>query len=444
MSHMKCEFCKIALPVILVILASFYIAYQFVPPSASKELRIATGSKKGAYYQYALQYQDRLKQEGLDLEILNTAGSVEALQLLVDGEVDLAFVQGGVTENQNNKAELSSIASLFYEPLWVFHRKELNTLKYLHELRGKRLSIGKKGSGTRALVIQLLRDNGIDSVNTQLLGLSHAETEIKLQSGEIDAAFFVMSPKSKTIPSLASHPDISIMDFSKRARAYTSHYPFLTSLVIGEGMINLKDNIPNKDTVLLSATASLLTNKNIHPDHVRLLSREAVNIHSKPGLLEKSQQFPSVDYLEVPIHADAERYLKSGPSFLEKFFPYSLATTLDRLKILLIPLLTLLFPLIKGVFPLYRWRIRKRNYLWYKEIYQADLQVYSNDLAVLDTEIEKMTKLHGELLREVSVPLAYMSEFYQLRTHTNLVLNQLEDRRDFLLNRKNARRLSEN
>ncbi len=119
----------------------------------------------------------------------------------------------------------------------VFHRKELKPLTYLYELRGKRLAIGMQGSGTRVLVMQLLRDNGIDSVNTQLLELSHTETEIKLQSGEIDAAFFVMSQKSKTIPNLASHPEISIMDFSKREKAYTSYYPFLTSLVIGEGMM---------------------------------------------------------------------------------------------------------------------------------------------------------------------------------------------------------------
>lgn len=438
---MKCEFCKIGLPIVLVVLASFYIAYQFVPPSAPKELRIATGSKKGAYYQYALKYQANLKKEGLDLEIKNTAGSVEALQLLVDGKVDLAFIQGGVTENLNNdEVGLFSIASLFYEPLWVFHRKELKPLTYLYELRGKRLSIGKEGSGTRALVIQLLRDNGIDPSNTALLDLSQSETEVKLRSGEIDAAFFVMSPKSKTIPNLANHPEITIMDFRKRAKAYTSHYPFLTSLVMGEGMINLNHNIPHTETVVLSATASLMTRKDIHPDHVRLLSREAVRIHSKSGLLEKSQQFPSVDFLEVPIHADAERYLQNGPTFLEKFFPHSIATTLDRLKILLIPLLTLLFPLIRGVLPLYRWRIRSRNYSWYKELYQADLQVYSTDLKVLDAEIEKMAKLHGELLREVSVPLAYMSEFYQLRTHTNLVLNQLKDRRDLLLNRKGSQK----
>ena len=87
---MKCDFCKIWLPILLLIAAGFYVAYQFVPPLASNELRIATGSKKGGYYQYALQYQKNLKKEGVDLQIQTTAGSVEALQLLVDGKVDLA------------------------------------------------------------------------------------------------------------------------------------------------------------------------------------------------------------------------------------------------------------------------------------------------------------------------------------------------------------------
>lgn len=412
----------------------FYAAYQFVPPLASNELRIATGSKKGAYYQYALKYQESLKEEGIDLQIQTSAGSVEALQLLIDGEVDIAFVQGGVTEGLNNdEIGLHSIASLFYEPLWVFHRKSLGELIYLKELRGKRLAIGLQGSGTRALMMKLLRDNGIDANNTTFLSLNYAAAEAMLQSGEIDAAFFVTSPKSKTIATLVVHPDISIMDFSQRDKAYIGYYPFLNSLTIGEGLIDFKENIPSKDIQVLSATASLLVNKEIHPDHVRLLSREALNIHSKPSLLAASREFPSVDYLEVPIHEDAKRYLEKGPSFLEKIFPFSVATTLDRLKILLIPLLTLLFPLVKGAIPLYQWRIRSRNYRWYKELYQADLQVNSSDLKVIDSAIEQMTQLHGELLVEVSVPLSYMSEFYELRVHTNLVLNQLKEQRVLLM-----------
>jgi len=430
---MKCDFCKIWLPIIALIVIGFYVAYQFVPPLASNELRIATGSKKGGYYQYALQYQQYLKKEGINLQIQTTAGSVEALQLLIDEKVDLAFMQGGVTEGLNNKdIGLHSIASLFYEPLWVFQRKSLGELTYLNELRGKRLAIGLEGSGTRALTLQLLRDNGINAENTSLLSLNYASAETMLQKGEIDAAFFVTSPKSKTIATLADHPDISLMSFKQRAKAYTAHYPFLTSLVIGEGLINFKKNIPNKELLVLSATASLLTNKKVHPDHVRLLSRLATRIHGKPGLLEKSREFPSINYLEVPIHDDAKRYLENGPSFLEKIFPFSVATTLDRLKILLIPLLTLLFPLVKGAIPLYQWRIRSRNYRWYKDLYQADLQVNSSNLKEIDAAIEQMTKLHGELLEEVSVPLPYMSEFYQLRMHTNLVLAQLKEQRALL------------
>ena len=437
-TDMKCEFCKIWLPIIAILVAGFYVAYQFVPAAAPSSLRIATGSKEGAYYQYAQEYQQRLKKEGVDLIIQTTAGSVEVLQLLQDGKVDLGFVQGGVA-NDNAKETLHSIASLFYEPLWVFYRKDLKTINYLQELRGKRLAIGQEGSGSRALISQLLTDNGITADNTTLLGLNVEDARKQLENGEIDAAFFVMSPKAEVISVLASNADIAIMNFQRHAKAYTSRYPFLSSLIVGEGLLDLQKNIPEKETVLLSATAALVAVKDLHSDPVRLLSREAIYIHNKPGMFEKARQFPSIEHLEIPIHPDAEQYLQQGPSWLENIFPFSIASKLDQLKILLIPLIALLIPLFKSILPLYNWRIRSKTYRWYKELNEVDRQLDSFDYKVIDQEIDKLTKLHSALAKEVTVPLSHMSEFYELRTHTDHILNRLKERQVFLISSSDSK-----
>ncbi|EIJ36787.1 TAXI family TRAP transporter solute-binding subunit [Thiothrix nivea] len=429
---LKCEFCKIWLPLTLILVAGFYIAWQFVPPAASDNLRIATGSEGDAYYQYAQEYQQALKKEGVNLEIQTTAGSVEALQLLRDGKVDAAFIQGGVGGHKIPAEEgLHSVASLFYEPLWVFMHKDANgkTACNLQELQGKRLAVGPEGSGTRALAMRLLCDNGIKRDNTELSGISSEDAISKLEAGEIDAAFFVSSPKSEGITRLTENPAIKIMNFQRHADAYTRHYRFLDALNLGEGALNLQANVPDKEKTLLATTAALVVGPEVHSDNVRLLTREALRIHHKAGLLEKAWQFPSRDHLEIPIHPDAEQYLKNGPSFLEKYLPFSVAARLDQLKIMLIPLLTLLLPLAKGVMPLYKWRIRSRTYRWYKDINQVDRELENYDLPQTQQAIGNMHKLHNELAQEVSVPLSHMSEFYSLRLHTDHILNRLQERK---------------
>lgn len=432
----QCEFCKIWLPLILLLIAGFYGAWQFVPAGAPNTLKIAVGGKTGTYHDYAQQYQQRVKIEGLSLDILPVAGSVEALQKVKEGEADLALVQGGVANSTMKDAAdqgLHSIASLFYEPLWVFYRKELGEVSHVNTLRGKRISIGKQGSGTQVLVSQLLADNDITAENSTLQPLLMDEAVTKLGAGELDALFIMTSPKEEIVRKLITHPDIALMDFQRQVITYTSHYPFLSSLTLGEGIIDLKNNLPDHNVTLLATTATLIAGKDIHADHVRLFSREAFKIHSKQGLLEKARQFPSLDHLEITIHPAAEQYLQKGPSWLEKVFPFWLAARIDQLKIMLIPLLTLLIPLSKGIMPLYQWRIRSRIYPWYKTLSQLDRKLDSLDLPATEQEIARLHKLHGELAQGVSVPLAHMPEFYNLRTHADHILTRLKERRVRLL-----------
>lgn len=432
---LKCKSCKIWLPLLAILGAGFYIAWQFVPPAASNNLRIAAGSEGSTYYHYAQAYQQSLKSEGINLELQTTAGSVESLKLLREGKVDLAFIQGGIGKNVPAEEGLHSIASLFYEPLWVFMRKDTGnqSTSYLHELQGKRLAIGEEGSGTHALASRLLYDSGVKSDNTTLFSVSGKNAISKLEAGVIDAAFFVSAPESDTVTQLTNHVDIQIMNFKRHADAYTRRYPFLDALHLGEGSLNLQTNVPHNDMTLLAATAALVVSKNMHADHIRLLTREALRIHSKAGLLEKPWQFPSKQHLEIPIHPDAEQYLQNGPSFLETYLPFSVAARLDQLKIMLIPLLTLLLPLAKGVVPLYQRRIRSRTYRWYKDLNQVDRELGNYDLHKTQQAIGNMKQLHGELAREVSVPLSYMSEFYAMRVHTDHILRRLQERETSLL-----------
>jgi uncharacterized protein len=424
---MKCRTCKIWIPILIFIPLSFIIAYQFIEPAPPNEFSIATGREGGGYHTFALKYQKRLAQEHIRLNIQPTAGSIEVLEQLKSGKVSVGLVQGGTAKTVSSD-ELKSIASLFYEPLWVFHRKE-HPLKYLFEVRGKRVAVGEVGSGTRPLALRLLQDNHISADNTTFLALSSNEAALKLAAGEIDVAFFVVSPSAHIITELLTNPEIELLSF-RRDKAYTSRYSFLTSVKLGEGVIDLENNIPQQDKTLLAATATLVARDNLHPDLVHLLLKILIEIHKKGGILEKPGQFPSKKFVEFPMNEDAEHYLQYGPTWLHQIFPFWIASLLDRSKIMLIPLIAIMLPFFKGIVPLYQWGIRSKIFRWYSILREVDQEIdILTDLATIDKEIQRMKTLQQEIIEQVSVPLSYMGEFYSLRLHIRMVLNRLKDQR---------------
>jgi len=421
-----CDFCKVWIPTVLIILLGFIFTFQFVQSPPPKEFRIAVGREGGAYHTFALQYKKHLAQDKINLIIQPSAGSIEGLKLLQSGEVSVALIQSGTAKTVSSEG-LQSLASLFYEPLWVFHRKEL-TVNYLFDLRGKRIAIGEKNSGTQVLAIDLLKYNKVDANNSEFFELSSKQAVEKLSNNEVDAAFFVVSPESQIINELFYNPNFELMSF-RRAAAYSSHFPFLTSLNLGEGVIDLEKNIPAQNKTLLAATANLVARADLHSDLVHLLLREVIKIHHDGGILGNTGIFPSAQFVELPMNKDAKRYLKSGPPWLENVFPFWLASLLDRLKIMLIPLLTLMLPLLKGGMPLYRWQMRFRIFRWYKVLCKFDQRAYNIEkIEEIVKEIDLIEELDRKLAKDVSVPHSYMGEFYHLRLHFRMIMDRLEKR----------------
>jgi len=420
---MKCEWCKITLPIIVVVLIVGIFSYQFIDPAPPKTIKIATGKADGSYYHFATIYHNLLKKEKFDLQLIPTAGSVEALSMLENGEVDVAFVQGGTAKKQDLK-NLMSLCSIYFEPLWVFHRKG-DKFKYLYDLKGKNIYIGGVGSGTRALAKVLLKENNIDETNTNFVDLKNQSPKKALEDGKVDAIFSVISANSSKVQSLLSDNQLELFSF-KRANAYSKRFSYLSALSLGEGVVNLEKNIPNSDKILLGTTATLVATKTLHPDLIRLLLKVAKKVHSPSSIFSMQNQFPTYKYTQIPMSSDAKKYLLKGDSFLEKIFPFWISSMIDRLAIMIIPLLTLLFPLLKGAMPLYRWRVRSKVYKWYKILHEIDSRLKNTDKNELEKTKADLLKILDEIQRETKIPLSYMGEYYDLKVHINLILGKLE------------------
>ncbi len=415
----------------IVAVLGFWGTSKFLKPPPPKSFSIATGRSDGAYYKFAKEYQKLLKKQKITLKIVPTAGSVEALKLLNEDKVDVAFIQGGTAKNYIHNTNLSSLASIFYEPLWVFYNRKLGKINYLYDFKGKKISIGENGSGTKALSKLLLNENNVNKKNTSIKYLSSKNSIKALKSGKIDALFMVVSPESNNIKKLLSDPNIELFSF-RRALAYKQKFLFLTNLTLGEGIIDLKQNIPAENKILLSTTCTLVENNNFNPELMKLLLKIAKTIHSKKTLFADEGFFPNTKFTQIPINEDAKIYLIKGDSLLEKIFPFRVAVTINRLIIFLIPLITLLLPFFKGFLPIYRWRIRYKIYKWYGKLNEIDKNIDSMDVVQIDKTIILIKELQKEIKEQTNIPLSYMGEYYNLQVHIDLILKKLHNRKIIL------------
>jgi TRAP transporter TAXI family solute receptor len=415
---MSADKLKIYIPAFMLALLGFALAYQFVDPAPPSSLSFSAGQKGGAYYAYAERYRDYLKERGIRVTILESAGSVQNVRRLKSGKADIAFVQSGIV-NSNNK-QLQSLGSMYYEPLWVFLRRGLD-VHFLRDLKGKRIAVGLSGSGTQALAMQLLKDNGIAADNATLSSSDTATAATALMQGKLDALFIVSASANQSVQALQANADVRLLGI-KRAEAYTRRIDALSSVGLPEGSLNLALNIPAQDTQLLASTATLIVRNNLHPALQGLIMQAASAIHHGSSLFAEAGTFPAPQRTGLTLSKTATHYYKSGPPFLQRFLPFWAATMIDRLKVLLLPFIALLLPLFKVVPPLYRWRIRSRIYRWYEELGNIDSALADGFSPAL---LKDIARIEMEI-RKVHVPLSYAQELYDLRLHLALVREQLE------------------
>lgn len=409
---------------VVAVLGVFYFAYQFVEPAPPKELTIITGREDGAYYQAAMAYADALEEHGISMTVKTSAGSLENVAALrnPDLEVDLAFVQGGTAApDQNN--DLLGLASVFFEPLWLFIPSE-QSLEFITELKGKRIAIGAVGSGTRAITTTLLNANSLSPDQYQAVPLAGSEATQALLQGDVDALFAVGAMDSPSIAELLDNNQLRPLSL-RRAQAYARRFPFLSPVTLYEGTVSLQHNIPQHDVSLIAPAATLVARESLHPALVSMLMQVATEQHKVGTALTAPLVFPSSRWLDFPQYDEAARFIENGPPLLQRYLPFWAATLVDRLKVMLLPLIALLLPLSRVLPPTYRWRMRRRVYQWYDEVKMIDTAAHDEQSKFSRQDCLLALEEIEEEIRQVEVPLSFHSELYTLRQHTELMRQRI-------------------
>jgi TRAP-type uncharacterized transport system substrate-binding protein len=410
---------------VALLVAGAWWAFGAWAPAPPRTVVMATGPEGSAYAVFGARYRAILARSAVDLRLLSTAGAVENLARLRDpaSGVSVAFGQAGTATAEDARV-LASLGTVFYEPLWLFHRG-LDPEQAYAGLRGKRLSIGPEGSGTRALALRTLALGGVDSRSADLLPLDSGEAADRLARGEIDAAAIVTSWESPVVHQLLTTPGVALASFP-RADAHLALNPHLSKLVLPAGVGDMGRNIPPADVVLVAPKASLVVRRDLHPALQYLLLNAAAEVHSSPGLFQRAGQFPAPEAIDLPLSEDARQFHKSGRPFLQRYLPFWLAVLAERLLVLLVPVVGVVYPLVRSAPALYAWTMRRRVFRLYGELKLVEIEMEGRAaagsaealLARLDDLDERASRLR--------VPRGHAALAYTLRHHIRLVRERLE------------------
>lgn len=195
-----------------VIACAAIVMLSNMPPD---RIVMVTGPEGGTRQVLGERYRAALARSNVEVQLVPTAGSVENLAKLRDphGGADVALIEGAAS-SAKDASGLQSLGVVFYEPLWWFRKREIPDTG-VDALRGRKVSIGPEGSATRALSLELIKQNGMEGQFGELLGLPPQEARDKLLTGDIDVAFIMMAWESPIVRQLLADERVRLSGYAR-------------------------------------------------------------------------------------------------------------------------------------------------------------------------------------------------------------------------------------
>lgn len=403
-----------------------WLAFAFFKPTPPRVVTMSTGPEGGISAELGGRYRELLARHGVDLRLSPSAGAVENVERLRDPKsgASIAIIPGGIIDRKDSP-RLVSLGTLFYEPLWIFSRgRALADRRGLS--RNLRISVGAEGSGTRAFSVEFLARLGIvDGRNASLLALAPQAGAEKLLGGEIDALILLDAWEAPMVRKLLAAKELRLVN-APRADSWVALYPYLNKVVLPAGVADMARDVPPEDVTLLAPKASLVVREDLHPAIQYLLLQAAAEIHSGPGVFQKAGEFPAPESVDLPLSDHARQFYKTGPPFLQRHLPFWLATLVQQLLVLLIPVLGLLYPLLRFAPGAFEWAMRRKILRLYKELKLLEEELATHhgaeDVQDLTARLERL----DEEAERIWLPIYMRPLLYQLMMHISLVRGRIK------------------
>lgn len=412
----------VALTILLVSATIIFTGiFFFIRSAPPKELTFISGPEGSIFHGIAVKYQKALAVNGIKVNILTSSGSIENLKRIYEKDqtkIDLALVQSGSEEENKKYRRLVTLGGISHQPLFFFYRgKETERLA---DMKNKIIGIGAEGSGARKLALRLLKLNGIEE-GTHLQTVEGESVVTALLEKKIDGAFLMGEDASiNVLKKLLNSEDIRLMNF-RNADAYVRKVDILHKLTLPEGVLNFEKNIPGQNITLVGPMVELIATKNLHPALSDMILDTATDIHGTAGIFKKRGEFPQASETKIRLSDDAERFYKSGKSFLYRYLPFWLASLVNRMLVVFLPMLIVLIPAVRSVPAVFRWigqvRIRRR----YRALLRLeDKYMNEKDPEKLKELFEQFEKIERDV-QQMKVKAVFAEQVYTLRAHIDYV-----------------------
>lgn len=202
-------------------LALFLCAFSL--PVLAQNYTIGTGSQSGTYYPLggilAKVWSENI--DNFDMRAEVTAASVENV-IKVSSEQQLAGIAMGnvvlqAADGEKPFPRQMDISVLFalYPNVVQFMVPADSDITSVSQLKGKKVSLGAPGSGTRVSSVNILNTLGITESDIKAQSLNYTATTNALANGQIDAGAIVGSLGVGAITELALTRNIRILSFTE-------------------------------------------------------------------------------------------------------------------------------------------------------------------------------------------------------------------------------------
>lgn len=284
-------------------------------------VNIATGGTAGTYYPIGGAIAEVLNKDakGVNASAQSTGASVANINMLKDGQVDMAIVQNDITYYAVNGKEmfeekvgnLRGIASLYPETC-QFVVLEDSGIKSISDLKGKRVAVGAAGSGVEGNVRQILKAYGLtyDDIDEQFL--SFAEGATALKDGTVDVACLTAGYPTASVQDVASQKKIRLLPVDDdKADALVKEYPFYTKTVIPKGTYQGFD----EDVSAVSVMAILVASDKLSDEAGYEITKAIFGgldkisaAHSAAKAISKEKALDGMDF--ITMNGGAQKFLK--------------------------------------------------------------------------------------------------------------------------------------
>jgi uncharacterized protein len=318
----------ISLLLVLIVAFSLAACNQKIETNSEKEktgdgkslgidrLSIVTGGTGGTYYPLGGEMAKIIGEE-LNIEANSQASgaSVENMQLIQDGDADIAFTQTDIASYAAEGKEMfkekvdqiAGIGTLYPETIQIVTLKD-SGIKSVEDLKGKKVSVGAPGSGTFANAEQILKVHGMTMEDLEAQHLSFDESAEGIQDGNIQAAFITAGTPTGAVEALSATNPVTIVPISDdKIKELMDEYPYYIEDVVKSGTYKL-----DQDVKTVAVLSMLTVRKDMDEDSVYKITKAIFEntdkISHAKGKLIKAEK--AVEGMGIDFHPGAKKYFK--------------------------------------------------------------------------------------------------------------------------------------